>query len=69
MKAPKVTIYDTVICQPTIEKSAVVLEIHSMEWHTGYGQWFFNKGDRDEFYESQITHWFDDNKNKWKAYR
>lgn len=70
MRAPRkpVTLYSTVVCQPTIEKTAVVLEINSMEWHTGYGQWLFNSGDRDEFYESQITHWFDDNKNKWKEY-
>jgi len=70
MRAPRrgVSIMDSVVCQPTIEKTAVILEIDRAEWHTGYGQWLFNAGDRDEFYESQITHWYDDNKKKWRKY-
>lgn len=70
MRAPKrpIDLCDTVICQPTIPKTPIMVEIDEAEWHTGFGQWLFNAGTNFEFYESQITHWYDDKKKKWRKY-
>ena len=65
MKAPKFDLDDTVICQPTINATPIMAEVNSAEWHTGYGQWLFNKDGESEFWESQVTHRYSQKKEKW----
>lgn len=68
VKPPKIELDDTVICRPTSANQPVMLQVMSAEYHTGYGQWLFNKGDKLEFYERQIIYYYHPKKLRFIKY-
>ena len=63
MKIPKFDLNDSVISDAG--HAIEVIEVVTMEWHTGYGQWHINKDMDTECFERQITHRYSINKEKW----